>query len=340
MSEELVAKEQVEVSKSVVNFKHPLLQFVPTDLKAFEEWLDKWDTTNLAIKLGLLHSLTMEDGWWPQEPKLISLLLEVADGHASEHNFVIADEFDYNRHKARNRRLIARKAFSVLCLKFFKDAKESWEKPLWWWILQNEELFQKVLWFLGRRENQYCLSCRDFSSSDPSTHQQGVFRTFVQKFAQLGWEFKSVDNRCWDSGVNDSVRKRLITARPQFIDLLCALRELDWLEGKELDSASLNRLTEMANENVYLPPVKVCASHSFRKPISLEEAVFGGSIPARILLLYRVYKKEQKRIDALYKESARQQREIVRQQELAKVEAQRKALDSRVKELASASSKR
>lgn len=333
MSESSLTNVPTEAGKSNKEPTHPLLGFTPTDFNSFEEWLEKWNgTTRLAERLGLLHSL-IEGGWWAKR-ELVSLFLEVADGYDHESNFVVHKEYDAYNRIAKSRKSIAEKAFAVLCLRFFKEGKE-YGNPSWWWMLEDEILFNKVLWFLGRSENQRGLRDCCFGSTDAGKHQHEVFRVFTRKFVRLGWEFRSMSERHWDSSANEPVKKRLVAARPQFIDILCALGELNWLDGKELDAASLKKLTQMAlEESVSLPPEKVFESGSYRKPRSLEEAILGGSVAARIVFLHRICEKERKRIKALYEESRRQQQDVDRQRELAKLKQQREALERKAEELA------
>lgn len=90
------------------------------------------------------------------------------------------------------------------------------------------------------------------------------------------------------------------------------LYDLGWLCKQELDDVCLKRLTEIAMNDKYNFP----HSSSYRKPISLEEAVLGGSGTAQIVLMHAVKEKERKRLNAL-----------------AKIAAQRRELDERTKKL-------
>src|SRR3990167_3324035 len=140
-------------------------------LRSFEEWLVRWKgTAYLAERLGLLHSLiTTEEYRWPRE-ELVPFLLETADGYRND----------------RGHTTVATKAFAVLCLKFFKDGQQD-QPPLWWWVLGNEALFQKVLWFL-RIDNKVGWRLLNYnypvSDSANTEHPQRVFRLFLEKFTK------------------------------------------------------------------------------------------------------------------------------------------------------------
>ena len=293
----------------------------------------------MAEKLGLLHSLTSKNGWWSEEPELVSLLLSVADGCADE-SFV--DVRNYHLYgpqtEAESRRSIAKKAFSVLCLKFFRSSERNRE-PLWWWMLQHEVLFQKVLWFLRLRSggsNRLCnCNCICDSSSD---HQQGIFRNFLREFSRLGWDFRCPESRRrLDEKAKRLVKQRLVAARPQLIDVLSELGELNWLNGKdlELDVKSIEKLTEMALGNsLFLPPEKVSDGfNSLGEPKNLEQAVLGGSVAAQVVLLHQIKEKERRRINALYEASERRRQERQRATELDNIEKVKKELDERARSL-------
>ncbi len=331
MTKELKTKEPAEVG--VEEAKHPLLKFTPTVFYAFEEWLERWEgTTHLAERLGLLHHLMTENGWW-QRRELVLLLLEIADGYTMEHGFITGHGYGDEKQNARNRKDIAEKAFGVLCLKFFKAGVRD-ENPSWWWMLKDEVLFQKVLWFLRRDDHR--IQNRDFDiSGDSISHQQRIFRTFIHDFTRLGWEFRSLSERGWDLEADKVVKKRLIAVRPQFIEILDELKMLNWLNGQELDAASLKKLTELAlGKTCHLPPTRVLASRTdYRKPEGLAEAVLGGSVAAQVVLLHRVREKALRRINSLFEASEAQHEEMLRQHDLARIEEERKALDKEAEAL-------
>jgi len=328
-----------ELGVEAVEAKHPLMEFVPIVFNSFEEWLAKWNGTNyLAEKLGLLHSLTTKNGWW-LESELVSLLLSVADGYANE-SFVVDRGYSLyggQPTEAESRKSIANKAFSVLCLKFFRKGKNN--EPLWWWMFEYEVLFQKVLWFLrpspGGLKRLYNCDCLRGSSSD---HRQEIFRNFLREFSRLGWDFRCPESRRrWDEKTRDLAKQRLVAARPQLIDVLRELGELNWLNGRDmrLDAESVKRLTEMAlSDSLFLPPEKVSDGfNSLREPKDLEEAVLGGSVAAQIVLLHQIKEDKRRRISVLYEASARQRQDQQKTAELTDIEKKKRELDVRARSL-------
>jgi len=316
--------------------EHPLMEFVPIIFNSFEEWLARWNGTNyLAEKLGLLHSLTTKNGWWIKS-ELVSLLFSVADGCANE-SFVVDSDYDLRgqQTEAESRKSIANKAFSVLCLKFFRSGEN--EEPLWLWMLKDKVLFQKVLWFLRPRldglKGLYNCSCIHDSSND---HQQGIFRNFLREFSRLGWDFRCIESRRrLDKKTRDLVEQRLVAARPQFIDILRELGELNWLNriDLELDDKSVKKLTEMAlGDKFFLPPEKVSDGfNSLRKPKDLEEAVLGGSVAAQIVLLYQIKEVKRRCIGVLYEASKRQSQDQQKAAELDEIKREKRVLETRAR---------
>ncbi len=332
MKKETADKElEVKVGQEA---KHPLMEFVPIVFNSFEEWLGRWNGTNyLDEKLGLLHSLITKTGWWIK-PELILFLLSVADGYTDKSFSDDRVHVLYGQPtEAENRKSIASKAFSVLCLKYFRSEKK--EEPLWWWLLEHEVLFQKVLWFLRRRtsiSNRLCNCSLIHNGSDD--HQQEIFRNFLRKFSRLGWDFRCPESRrYWDEKTRQLIKKRILAARPQLIDVLCELGELNWLNGRdlELDAKSIKRLTEIALSNsVFLPSEKVSdGCSSLRKPKNLEEAVLGGSIAAQVVLLHQIREKERRRISILYEESVRQYEDQQKVAELDLIKNKKMELEKR-----------
>lgn len=329
MNEETAGKVPTAVNDSVEK-KHPLLGFKPITFDYFDDWLLRWNNTDyLAEKLGLLHYLTMENCWW-EDQFLVHLLLVFADGYNEESNFIVRRGFDQDS-GAKSRKSIAEKAFAVLCLKFFKGNVRN-ERPSWCWMLENEVLFKKVLWFLrpndrGRLHNYRC------NMSGTSDHQQETFRVFLTEFAKLGWDWSGFERRM-DVRFDESIIKRLVASRPQLIDVLYELDKLDWLNGQELDEPSLKKLKEMALcSELSLPEIDVFRSRSYRKPATLEEAALGGSVAAEVILLHGVKEKERKRIDAIYQASRRKRQEEEQRRQLAELDGRRKKLDQMIASL-------
>lgn len=301
----------------VVQHRHPLLDIVPINFRTFDEWLKRWKIAKYQPEfLGLLHCFAEEENYILLCAEGVSFVLEIADGYSGI-NFSKPEERDSGEKIYRDRKAIAQKAFQVLCLKFFRGGTENHPLPHWWWMLKDEALFQKVLWFLRPRERYQPRNYR-FQDQEDLVHPHNLFAKFLDEFPKLGWEFASLHHRYEDCWPDEDTRARMVATRPQFIEIIVEMRRLSWLSAQELDDASINKLTELAlGEKLSLPPkLDGGMEDTYRKSETLEEACLGGSVAAKMLLLYRVAQKERKRLAALYE-----------------VEEQRRALNKRAEKL-------
>lgn len=326
--------------------QHPLLGFVPEELESgeFTTWLEMWTSTRFKHdKLGLIHLLTLPDCHWWHKPELISVLLETADGHRiGEYEFKTAEEKDRswnsNPQAAKNRLIIAQKAFSVLCMRFFRKPARGDGIPMWWWMLNNKELFCKVLWFLRQDEKHmrnYSDSDLEYAHSPAERDQLESFRAFLLDFARLAWELEFPrDWKRWEGEALEDIKARLIAARPQFVDVFCATRNLGWLNYQELDRPTVKKLTQVAfGQSLSFPHSEHWGSE-FRKPKTLQEAVFGGSVAAQVVVLWPIRKREKARLEKARRENMRRQQALARRAELAELARKRADLEKQTKELA------
>lgn len=322
----------------VVGAHNPLLDIVPGKFESFKNWKERWDATFiLAERLGLLYYFTMESGWfYKEQAELVSFLMEIADGHRHTSNFQTSGErFDYHGEDiAKNRQKIAEKAFAVLCTKFFKAGERYDNEPLWWWMLGNDAVFQKVLWFLRLDDTFGSNQARNHDFyADKLSHPHDVFRRFINEFIELGWEEDSPINRSYGSP-DDAALARLVVARPLFIELLNNQRNLNWLNRRSLDAASIKKLTEIAmSHELHMPPCEAAQRNTYRKPKTLEEAILGGSAAAQVIILWRIRKEEAGRIEEQYDASYDKVEAAARKRELAEIERRKKDLAAQERQL-------
>lgn len=316
---------------------HPLMQFVPTVLDSFEAWFEVWQKTErLDEKLGLLHALTAERSWWPRQ-ELVFTLLDTADGFNDRSNFKSDCPGNWESdHAAEKRWAIAKKAFTILCQRFFRDGRDRHGEPAWWWMLEHEVLFCKVLWFLRKKESfTWMVNPVRESMETDLEHPGAVYRNFVSRFAKLAWDFTWPQNcRRWDDKTDEIVQRWLVAARPQLLIVLDELRELSWLGNRDLilDKLTIGLLTEMAlNVDCNLPD-------GYHKPERLGEAVLGGSVAAKIVVLEKFKERERRRFKAKRKAQQEKREQERRAQELARLEQERKDLEEKTRRLAEESS--
>ncbi|OGZ27519.1 MAG: hypothetical protein A2427_01625 [Candidatus Nealsonbacteria bacterium RIFOXYC1_FULL_40_7] len=280
---------------------HPLMDYLPLSFGTFSEWRALWRKEKyFHQRMGLLHALT--DSWW-QDCELVSFLLSVADGFFRTCNFSSGSN-DFRITEMR--REIAKKAFSILCSKFFKGGVRDDKLPLWWWALEQEELLEKVLWFL-RPGNTVGLR----NPIPPDGHIREIYSSFLREIAHLAWVFQYPGETLleWQREKVEPAKTRLIRARPQLVYVLDELREIEWLNERdlELDEPTIAKLKELALEGkVWLPSDGTTQGDaSLRKPNNIREAVLGGSVEAMTVLISEVKQRERERIRRLFEESRR-----------------------------------
>lgn len=290
--------------------QHPLLAIKPRQHRSFEEWLAAWNVAGdqMGTRLGLLHEVTTNQNCWIPY-RMVRFLLDIADGHrdggvlTSREENARLDRSEY----PELRQAIARKAFSVLYLKFFRCEKEgSRTYPLWWSILHNDELCRKVLHFFRPESNG--LRNLGRAAWRQNEHEREAVIGFLRSFCRLGWDTREFYELLND--VDDGVRKRLAALRPKFVEVLNELGELRWLvedTARELDTASLAKLKEIAfRKDLFFPHENITQSTNRRRPRTLREAVLGGSEAAAVLLIYGVRKGERRKFHARYAKSHRE----------------------------------
>lgn len=281
----------------------------------FCDWLSRWNKMEYEEeKIGMLHIL-QENKWsFERYREPIIFLLETADG--------------YRGHEPKTK--VAKKAFQVLCLKFFKSGNDNHHSNYWWWMVEDDLLFEKVLWFLRPCEfwNQ------NYKLEENPEHPEGIFQGFLRSFAKMGWNFQEQQRINSDDSMTQEAMERIIAARPQFIEIMQEMRQLMWLVKQDLDEACLQKLLELAlgREDYDLP--KEEGGSRGRKPTTLEEAVWSGSHAAYVLVLHKTRQDQQKIFDAQAEERRHQHEEKERKENLARILKQQEILTKKVAELA------
>lgn len=345
------AKSKAENEVEQPKVKHPLIGSELRVLDSFENWLTKWkQSTHLHEKLGLLHALTSNNGWRSGEDQLVFTLLDIADGFTSSSNFGSDGPGGCDRQTVENRQEVAKKAFSVLCLRFF-DSESSRDRedrdPSWLWMLAYEVLFGKLLWFLrfegDTRTNMHNRISAHQVDGESEKHYYTIFREFMFNFAKLGWHLVS-GVRGWNEKTHQLVNQRLMVARPQFVDILDLLGELNWLGSKhrsfKLDEATIKILTEkVLCQKLYLSKKGSEWDDEFRNPESLEEALLPYSVAAEIVLIHNIRAREAKRIAALVEQARQRSQEKYKADLLAEIEKEKKELEKKERDLKDAGKK-
>jgi hypothetical protein len=311
-------KKQETVPEPVV---HPLVNFVPTFKRSFEEWKQAWQaTTDQYAKLGLLYELG-ESFVDRQVPEAIIFLLELADGYTYADNFKTVKDPNYtwSDDYPRNRQALAKKAKKILCTKLFLPSKyDDASRFEWWWIIFVEKVYNKILWFLIDRGNII------FYPADKDFESQNLIE-FTRQFCRLHWTF-SVPN---DDESYKLALRRLQSNQPRCIGLLMAIRELYWLKPRrDLSKACRKELRRLALADNLSYPVheSMSSSANFRKPRNLKEALFGGSSAAEVLILEHLKLLEGRRFTKRFTIAKAKFDEDLRQKKLAELKIKEQQL--------------
>lgn len=298
------------------------------------EWLKRWQVAeSFEEMIGLLHAgfnvslgryqyreteydnidrlifyFTMADGWDDH------YLLKIPEDGEKEYEV----RWDRNRNRERKtpselRQHVARKAFDMLCLNFFKvdlldddrKFKYIWEKDI-----TSERLFPIIQNFFRAEERRFGdrILIRNLSYRDerPHSEQQAVdFLLHLAKFI-WGWKEREVFSfgrpREEKEEAEKKIREtriRIDASKPWMVEVLSGLGKLgllrEWM--LDLDEICLAKIKEIALRNEltsYQHPV-----NESRYVGTIEEACFLGSSAAWFLKEYELKKAEHARLTAI-----------------------------------------
>ncbi len=322
---------------------HPLLTREIRPISNWHEWLTLWQTAeNVQWMESLLHvgfDILFESRYGERIYDHVDRCMfyfAMADGWADHYLLRLQEDegkqYPVGQDSAWNiirktpselRQQLARKAFDMLCMNFFKvelkrdndDGRfKAWEVERLLPVIQNffrlEELqFRNIIEIRN-------LSCRNSQRSH--NEQQAV--NFLLSLAKFLWEWEEPDISY--SHTKDEEKKRLAAmrtcldaAKPWMTEVLSTLDRLDVLRSwiLKLDETCLTRLREIALHNelnrfehlvVESRPVK-----------TLDEACFLESRTAWFLKEYELKVREHKRLSMIFEaeqQKAEADREIAR----------------------------
>lgn len=307
---------------------HPLASVRET-ISTWTHWKEQWGATMIAEhKLILLHYGFTIDGSTGDCIDRICFYLDVANGHTSSLNFRLSDEqagwtntrfLDERMSWSDVRQSIARKAFEMVANTLFKNrTKGSGDYPSWSWIVGYPELLDKVLWFF-RVNDELRIDNLPYAYGGEEGVYSKITHTFLAELANLAWMFSHFGKYTGKS--DHAIQEQLAARRPKFIEILCGIGELGRLFDQQykLDKACMAKLEELAfRRKLWLPTEEKGPRGSFwrdahRKPATLAEAHYGGSMPAIVLTHRRIVAQEQERFEKLRELSERRD-ELEREQ--------------------------
>lgn len=317
---------------------HDLLSREIRPLRNWKEWLDRWQSAvSLQEMLGLLHGgfdVTTEKSSW-EEPAYnqldrISFYLRLADGWIDSSRLRKPEDrglrYDFRDKNAGSssekepfelRMMVARKAFDMLCLHFFRQELpprpgDREYESYWSSLTANGNLLPLLMKFFRVEPSEIkecsienlCIGLRDGS------HNQKHAMTFLKNLATFLWHWEKPDlsflflrdeEKKTRERQASELEGRIEEAKPWMIEVLVSLDEIDILSpiALSLDKKSLGKLREIAlrqNLECAFYPVE-----KDRKVRSIEEACYAGSKAAWFLKMREICLQEQTRLEEIQK---------------------------------------
>lgn len=311
-----MAQKGSDVQKTV----HPLMAGEISCINSWKKWKELWQGTEYAeLRHSLLHfGFAVQADSTDEVIERVCLYLDIADGWKYSRNFKKGEE-DYSylfgtvfgsevNNLPEFRRFLAQKAFQSLCQNFFKNtAAKDYYVPSWARMATEHQVLEKILWFF--RLNEDVVDIPNLDPFDSTDHNMEIATKFIRDLCEFAW---TCENNRWGRGeVYEEMKDELRKARPEMIRLLSGIGALDVLLNTgeyQLDKSCVKQLENIAMAYDRWLPSATSWSNEHRKPRTLEEACFGNSQAARVLLILRVKQAEQKRFDAI-RELEEQRRE-------------------------------
>lgn len=311
----------------------------------WEEWLTIWDKASTFDEmLGLLHvgfNVTAPYcNFWdsPSNPApnrndqigRIVFYFSLADGWNDSTLLELPSdgrtEYEHGRDKRGNtvsvspsevRRLLAEKAFSLLCTNFFKsdnfpdsddmsgrsrtDFMRAWEA-----FIFNDRLFPVILKFFRPQKNRWndSIIIRNLNHRDEQLPCEKQLHSFLQNFTIFLWNWEEREVDSYDSDKtkkekenhNAALGARVKEAMVWMIEVLYLLKRLDVLEKwtLRLNQECLIKLEEIALRSELSRHAGVVKED--RQVRTLEESCYAGSRAGWFLMRYRVMTSEYARL--------------------------------------------
>jgi hypothetical protein len=214
------------------------------------------------------------------------------------------------------RQQLARKAFDMLCLNFFKkvellvDGRHGKEfNKDWEGVIASERLFSIIQnFFRAEKGRSGEVRIRNLSRRDDKrSHNEEQAVNFLVNLAKFIWGWKEYEIESWSNNKkeekkwNVEMRSRLDASKPWMVEVLIGLGRLfilrKWM--LELDKACLDKIKEIALRSEfseYQGPV-----WEDRPVASLDEACYLDSGGAWFLKEHELMVREHKRLEGIYK---------------------------------------
>ncbi len=279
-----------------------------TYIQDWGQWKERWEKESCTeILHSLLHfgfSVLADSN---EAIERLHLYLEIADnGDGFLRTFRGSNDRDFHRcnytfgvevkNEADLRKVLSQKAFQMLCQNFFKNTEKN-NAYLFSWaeMVIIPQVLAKIFWFFRLDHDGYL---QNMYFSEANEHQEKIARDFVHNLCLFVWDCGNWGTYSSYREITEEVRTAFYQARPDVITILSGLGELDLLlkggRYKEIGKVCLDKLENIAfGYELRLPDAS-------RKPLTIEEACFGGSQAARVLLALRIIQAEENRFQKIH----------------------------------------
>jgi len=314
---------------------HGLLSREIRPIRNWHEWLQRWQAAvTMDEMIGLLHrgfevdlgQVAFDEEKYDDEDRVL-FYLGIADGWASydilrSPDNVNAERREYRFGRDKNgsnlyisrveaRRMVATKAFDMLCLNFFKpelhicrgsdDPEVSWGEQV-----ATEKLLPAIQSFFRIDSEILKRRIRNLTGRDDPSHTEKLAIDFLLSLSTFLWKWSEENIPSWESKKRqDEIKQRNLTKRsrldavkPWMVEVLSQLGQVSMLERwvLDLDQACLDKLEEIAlreelSEFGYQRVVR-----ETRLVATLDEACLAGSEAAWLLKHIELVKRESERL--------------------------------------------
>ena len=295
-------------------------------INGWKEWLDIWnEARTMEQMIGLLHcGFDVEESCGRREdpPKVdrLTFYFGIADGWRDTdllglprenqiwQRYERYDEYGklITKYPKDLRKMVAKKAFEMLCQKVFKEDLFDGDlfSRFWADVVATEGFLSLVQNFFAWQERPMSSGYYLRNLEHRTKYQSHLEREavgFIKNLATLVWDIR----RGMSSNGVAQKSELLFMARPWTVEILSALGEYDMLREwlMYFDKTSLLKLQEIAMRGI-LSPLKCYDGHfelvrNERPVADLDEACFLGSRAAWLLKEYELKKRVHGRLEAI-----------------------------------------
>ena len=316
-------------------FTHPLFQdgMFRSERISWREFMKRWvETKEARLLIELLH--VGFDEWIvvndiKEVRQRICFYLEVAYGYQAYSLFPGRSTYSYMFDPEIQSEL-ALKAWGILCLKVFTDTRKKHERsrgnPSWFKLMEDEVILERILWFFSNKDN--IPDERKFENN----HKARLCVEFLRRLAKCGWE-KYTDR----NGYQENPPPCFIKARPQFIEILSDLGELDFLisasRGSVADLKTLKRLAMDSDCWLYNDG----RGEISWEPETIEDSLCASNqrskVAARVYIILELTKRKRAERKQIKWAEWKKEQEKVHQQKIEKAEKSAKRAQDRLESL-------